>query len=76
VRFDDRPANRQPHPHAAGFRGVEGIEDAIDMFQINPRDALRQANLSQKGMTCTVVMKEGAAPTVGLAWGQRCENFY
>jgi hypothetical protein len=44
-------------------------------------DALRQANLSQKEMTCTVVMKEGAAPTVGLEWGnskpcQRRENFY
>src|ERR1700686_3352866 len=28
---DDRPANRQPHPHAAGLRGVKRLENAIEM---------------------------------------------
>jgi hypothetical protein len=29
---DDGPADRQPHSHAGGFRGVEGIENAIEIF--------------------------------------------
>jgi hypothetical protein len=27
--IDDGPTDRQPHPHAAGFRGVEGFENAL-----------------------------------------------
>jgi hypothetical protein len=37
---DDRAADRQPHPHAAGFRGVEGIENAIEKFWFNPRSGI------------------------------------
>ena len=33
-------ANRQPHPYAAGFRGVERLENALEMFRINPRSSI------------------------------------
>ena len=33
--IDDRPADRQPHSYSAGFRGVESLEDALEMFRIN-----------------------------------------
>src|SRR6476469_2267342 len=32
---DDRPANRQPHPRAAGLRGVKSIEHALEMRRID-----------------------------------------
>ena len=40
---DDGPADRQPHPHAAGLRRVESIENTLDIFRINagPRIAHR-----------------------------------
>src|SRR6185312_6670664 len=31
VSFDDRPADRQPHPHPARFRTIESIEEAVDV---------------------------------------------
>src|SRR5215813_12725848 len=37
VRFDDRPADRQPHPHAAALRGVEGFEYAFQMCRVDAR---------------------------------------
>jgi hypothetical protein len=32
---DDGPAARQAHPHSAGLRGVESIENALEMFRID-----------------------------------------
>ena len=32
---DDRPANRQPHPHSAGLGSVECLENALDMVRVN-----------------------------------------
>jgi|GEM_PF-4391439 hypothetical protein len=37
---DDRPANRQPHPHAAGLRGVKCIEHALEMRRIEARPGI------------------------------------
>src|SRR6185503_5296302 len=37
---DDRPANRQPHPHAAGLRGVKCIEHALEMRRIDARPGI------------------------------------
>src|SRR6516162_2338375 len=37
---DDRPADRQPHPHAAGFRGVECLENALQMRRIDARPGI------------------------------------
>ena len=34
--FYDRPADRQPHAHTMGFCRKERIEDAADIFQIDP----------------------------------------
>jgi hypothetical protein len=33
--IDDGPADRQPHPHSAGLRGVESLENALEVFRIN-----------------------------------------
>ena len=33
---DDGPANRKPHPHSAGLRGVERFEHLLELFRINP----------------------------------------
>src|ERR1043166_6396385 len=35
MSIDDEAANRQPHAGSTGFRGVEGIEDPIEMRRIN-----------------------------------------
>jgi hypothetical protein len=37
---DDRPATRQPHPHAAGLRGVKCIEHALEMRRIEARPGI------------------------------------
>src|SRR5277367_1386034 len=46
VGFNDRPADRQPHPHSAGLRRVESLENALDMLRINawPSIAHRDAD--------------------------------
>jgi hypothetical protein len=36
MTFYDRPADRQPHAHAMGFRRKERIEDAIDVLRFDP----------------------------------------
>src|SRR6266480_3278848 len=33
--IDDRSADRQSHPRSVGFRGVEGLENALDLFRTN-----------------------------------------
>src|SRR6476620_3756347 len=38
--IDDRPADRQPHPYPAGFRGVERLENALEMLPINTRPSI------------------------------------
>jgi hypothetical protein len=35
VRIDDGPADRQPHPHSAGFRGVKRLKNALEMLRID-----------------------------------------
>jgi hypothetical protein len=35
--IDDGSANCQPHPHAALLRGVESVENALEVFRINAR---------------------------------------
>src|SRR5258705_5131920 len=37
---DDRPANRQPHPHAAGLRGVKCIEHPLEMQRVDARPGI------------------------------------
>src|SRR5258708_2014085 len=38
--IDDGPADRQPHPHSAGLRCVEGLESALDMPGIDARPGI------------------------------------
>src|ERR1700752_545210 len=40
MSVDDRPANRQPHSHAAGLRGVKSIEHALEMRRIEARPGI------------------------------------
>ena len=37
VGIDVRPADRRPHSYSAGFRRVEGLEDALEMLRIDTR---------------------------------------
>jgi len=36
MRLDDRPADRQPHAHAIGFRRKKSVEDSVDVLRIDP----------------------------------------
>src|SRR6478672_6754541 len=49
---DDRPTNRQPHPCSAGLCGVEGIENAIEMFRIDARPGIVDCHKD----TCVVLL--------------------
>jgi hypothetical protein len=40
---DDRPADRQPHPHAGGLGGVERLENAIPMCRLDARPGIAAA---------------------------------
>ena len=44
VRFDDRAADRQPHAHAVGFGGEEGVEQLIRILCGNAGAAIRHAH--------------------------------
>ena len=37
VRLDDRPADRETHPHAARLGGEQRIEDPVGMIAVDPR---------------------------------------
>src|SRR5258705_6911996 len=49
---DDRPANRQAHPHAAGLRGVKCIEHALEMRRIEARPGIAHYHKD----TCAVLL--------------------
>src|ERR1700751_4523912 len=49
---DDRPANRQPHSHAAGLRGVKCIEHALEMRPIEARPGIAHCHKD----TCVVLL--------------------
>ena len=40
MRIDDGAAYRQPHACSTGLRGVEGVEDSIEMLRINARPGI------------------------------------
>src|SRR5260370_7670927 len=44
VSFHDRTADRESHPHAAGFGGEEGIEQPVRILGGNPDAAIRQTS--------------------------------
>src|SRR3954471_8268927 len=42
--LDDRTADREAHSHAAGFRGVERVEDPLHVFGANPAPRVGDCN--------------------------------
>ena len=44
VRFDDRAADRQSHPQTARLARVEGVEDALEGGQRQPRTGIANRN--------------------------------
>ena len=42
--FDDRTTDRQAHPHPAGLRAVESLENALDAFRIDARARIANHN--------------------------------
>jgi hypothetical protein len=44
VGIDDRATNRQPYSHAARLRGVESLENTIEMVRINGRPGIAQGH--------------------------------
>src|SRR4051812_36370462 len=44
MSMDDRAANRQPHACSTGLRGVEGVEDSIQVRRINARPRIAHGN--------------------------------
>src|SRR5712691_6848113 len=50
VGIDDRPADRQPHPNSAGLRGVESLENALEMFRTNARPGIAHCHENATGL--------------------------
>jgi len=48
--LDDGPANRKPHPYSAGLRGVESLENAIEMVRINARPGIAHGHENATGL--------------------------
>src|SRR6516225_2406727 len=40
MSMDDGAADRQPHACSTGFRGIEGVEDPIEVHRIDPGPAV------------------------------------
>src|SRR6266571_1369220 len=38
--IDDGAADRQPHPGSTGLRGVESLENTLEMFRVNARPGI------------------------------------
>src|SRR6201991_4793567 len=62
--FDNRAADREAHAHAAGLCGVEGIENAIELFRMDARPGIVHRHKD----TCVVLL--GADQQVS----RRCLN--
>src|SRR5712691_3633351 len=48
--IDDGPADRQPHPNSAGLRGVESLENALEMFRTNARPGIAHCHENATGL--------------------------
>src|SRR5271156_5105045 len=53
VAFHDRTADRESHPHAAGFGGEEGIEQPVRIFGGDPDAAIRDTYEHLLGLVLT-----------------------
>jgi hypothetical protein len=50
VGIDDGPADRQSHPYSARLRGVESLENAIDMVRLNARPGIAHGHENATGL--------------------------
>jgi hypothetical protein len=58
---DDGPANRQPHPCSAGLCGVEGLENAIEMFRMDARPGIAHCH-KDAGVVLPVLINSSRGP--------------
>ena len=65
--LDDRPANRQPHPHAAGLRGVKCIEHALEMRRIDARPSRTATRTPVRSCSVLINRSRGFASTEPIA---------
>jgi hypothetical protein len=63
VRFNDRTADRQAHPQAAGLRGVKGLEQPKD----GGKDRLRLLRFRSVGGGGTCLLSSATARATQLA---------
>jgi hypothetical protein len=54
--IDDGPADRQPHSHSAGLRGVESLENALDMLRIDARPGIANRDKDAFASVCSVLI--------------------
>ena len=65
--IDDRPADRQPHPHSAGLRGVESLENALEMFRIDARPRIAHCYKDTSVWRCSVLINSSRVPHLNRA---------
>src|SRR5262249_10288567 len=74
MSMDDGAANRQPHACSTGFRGVEGVEDPVEIRRINAGTGIAHGHAG----ACLVLIgadQQLSCPLVDRAHGfSRIEN--
>ena len=69
---DDRPADRQPHPHSAGLRGVESLENALEMSGSMPGPESHTATRTPTVWVCSVLINNSRGSCLNRAHGFDC----
>src|SRR5216684_5562578 len=69
VGIDDRAADRQSHPYPARLRGVESLENAIDMVRINARPGISHGHENATGLGLLGADQQLAWPRLDRAHG-------
>src|SRR5258708_30229939 len=67
--MDDGPANRKSHPHSARLRGVESLENALEMFRINARPRIAHCHENATGLVLLGADQQLAWPRLDRAHG-------
>jgi len=67
--IDDRPADRQSHAYSAGLRGVESLENAIEMVRINARPGIAHGHENATGLALLAADQQLSWPRLDRAQG-------
>src|SRR5712691_1919100 len=67
--IDDGPADRQPHPNSAGLRGVESLENALEMFRTNARPGIAHCHENATGLGLLGADQQLSGPRLNRAHG-------